>query len=58
MSDPSIRQRKLDHVALAMSDAAVSACDPGWSDVTLVPVTLPETSPDDVDLALSFLGFD
>ena len=58
MSDPSIRQRKLDHVALAMSDAAVSTRDPGWSDVTLVPVTLPETNPDDVDLAATFLDFD
>jgi isopentenyl-diphosphate Delta-isomerase len=56
MSDPSIRQRKLDHVALAMSDAAVSVCDPGWTDVTLVPVTLPDTDLGDVDLATNFLN--
>jgi len=41
-----------------MSDAAVSVSDPGWSDVTLVPVTLPDTSLDGVDLATTFLGFD
>jgi isopentenyl-diphosphate Delta-isomerase len=58
MTDPSIRQRKLDHVALAMSDAAVSVCDPGWSDVSLVPVTLPDTNLDDVDLITTFLDFD
>ncbi|MBL6953139.1 MAG: type 2 isopentenyl-diphosphate Delta-isomerase [Alphaproteobacteria bacterium] len=57
MSDPSIRQRKLDHVALAMDDAAVSAGDPGWSDVTLVPATLPDIGIEDVDLSSNFLNF-
>jgi len=56
MNDPSIRQRKLDHVELAMNDAAVAANDPGWSDVTLVPVSLPGVNAGDVDLSVEFLG--
>ncbi len=58
MIDHSIRQRKLDHVELAMKEAAVSAGDPGWADVTLVPATLPDTGIQDVDLSSTFLNFD
>ena len=57
-ADPSVRQRKLDHVELAMRDTALSGVDPGWSDITLVPVALPDTNLNDVDLACNFLGFD
>lgn len=56
MTDHAIRQRKLDHVDLAMNDAAAAANDPGWSDVTLVPVSLPGVNVADVDLACEFLG--
>jgi len=56
MNDPTIRQRKLDHVDLAMDDAAVSGVDAGWSDVTLVPVALPNLNPGDVDPGCTFLG--
>jgi len=56
MTDQSIRQRKLDHVDLAMTEAAAAANDPGWSDVTLVPVSLPCVNPGDVDLGTDFLS--
>jgi isopentenyl-diphosphate delta-isomerase len=56
MTDHSIRQRKLDHVDLAMNDAAAAQNDPGWSDVTLVPVSLPSVNLEDVDLSADFLG--
>ncbi len=56
MTDPSIRQRKLDHVDLAMNDAAVASNNPGWTDVTLVPVSLPGVDVGDVDLATTFLS--
>ena len=56
-ADPSVRQRKLDHVELAIRDTALSGVDPGWSDITLVPVALPDTNLNEVDLACEFLGF-
>lgn len=56
MKDDSIRQRKLDHIALALNDDAATATDPGWSDVTLVPVSLPTVNPTGVRLASNFLG--
>ncbi len=56
MTDDSIRQRKLDHLALAMSDDMKALSDPGWSDVTLLPTSLPTVNPAEVDLNTEFLG--
>lgn len=55
MTDHAIRQRKLDHIALATKNAAVVG-DALWSDVTLVPVSLPSVNFIDVDLSTEFLG--
>lgn len=56
MTDRMIRQRKLDHIALAIEDSPKAAIDPGWSDVALTPVALPSVSPKNVDLTTEFLG--
>jgi isopentenyl-diphosphate Delta-isomerase len=56
MTDDSIRQRKLDHLELAMSDDMKALSDPGWSDVNLMPISLPTVNPAEVDLNTEFLG--
>jgi hypothetical protein len=49
----AIKQRKRQHVDLALADASQGAADAGWSDVHLVPAALPEVSFADLDLGTS-----
>lgn len=51
-----IAQRKADHLTLASSARSRSAADPGWDDVRLVPASLPELSPGDIDLSTELVG--
>ncbi len=52
----AIKQRKRQHVDLALADASQGAADAGWSDVHLVPAALPEVSFADLDLGTSLFG--
>jgi isopentenyl-diphosphate delta-isomerase len=51
-----ISERKRHHVELALAPASQSGRDPGWDDVGLVPVALPEVSPAQVDLTTELVG--
>lgn len=51
-----IMARKREHLELAVSDRAASGVDPGWDDVHLVPTSLPELSPADVELSTQLAG--
>ena len=53
---PPLRNRKLDHIDLAMESRENGSVDPGWSSVRLSPVALPTLDPWDVDLTTDFLG--
>lgn len=52
----AIKQRKREHVDLALADASQASVDPGWHDVHLVPAALPETSLTDLDLTTELFG--
>jgi isopentenyl-diphosphate Delta-isomerase len=51
-----IAERKRAHLELALAPTSQSAVDPGWDDVHLLPLSLPELSLDQVDLGTSFFG--
>ncbi|MGH8875500.1 MAG: type 2 isopentenyl-diphosphate Delta-isomerase, partial [Acidimicrobiia bacterium] len=54
--DPSIIDRKRQHMDIALSDDARSVVSAGWEDVHLVPSSVPEVSLADVELATTLLG--
>ncbi|MFK5979643.1 MAG: type 2 isopentenyl-diphosphate Delta-isomerase [Rhizobiaceae bacterium] len=56
MTTPSIRNRKLDHVKLAMESRNTTLVNPGWDGIRLSPVALPMLDVGDIDLAVEFLG--
>jgi isopentenyl-diphosphate delta-isomerase len=51
-----IAERKRHHVELALAPGSQSGRDPGWDDVGLVPVALPEVSAAQVDLTTDLVG--
>jgi isopentenyl-diphosphate delta-isomerase len=51
-----IARRKLDHLELATAGQVGSNAAAGWSDVALVPSSLPRCSPDEVDLGATLAG--
>ncbi|MEM2901895.1 MAG: type 2 isopentenyl-diphosphate Delta-isomerase [Candidatus Bathyarchaeia archaeon] len=48
--------RKIDHIRLAIEKPVESETDPGFKDVRLIHVALPEMDLDDVDVSTTFLG--
>lgn len=51
-----IKDRKREHVELALADASQALTPAGWDDVSLVSAALPEVSTGDIDLSLDFVG--
>ncbi|MCY4622263.1 MAG: type 2 isopentenyl-diphosphate Delta-isomerase [bacterium] len=51
-----IEDRKREHVELAVSEGSQSQRSALWRDVHLVPDSVPDIGPDDVDLSVDFLG--
>ncbi|MCE2530307.1 MAG: alpha-hydroxy-acid oxidizing protein [Acidimicrobiia bacterium] len=51
-----IESRKREHVELAVSEGSQSQRSALWGDVHLVPDSVPDIGPDDVDLSVDFLG--
>ena len=51
-----ISERKREHLELAASPRSQALVAPGWDDVHLIPSSLPELSPGDVDLTTDLLG--
>jgi isopentenyl-diphosphate delta-isomerase len=51
-----IRERKREHVELALAPSSQTGTAAGWDDITLVPAALPGVSPGDVDLATDLVG--
>jgi isopentenyl-diphosphate Delta-isomerase len=51
-----VRNRKAEHVELAGGAPVECTAGPGWEDLELVHVALPEVDLDDVDIAVDFLG--
>lgn len=56
MSAPSIRNRKLDHIDLAMESRDTNLVDAAWDGVRLAPVALPTQDFDEIELTTSFLS--
>lgn len=56
MTVPPSNSRKLDHIKLAMAGREAGLLTPGWDDVQLMPVALPQIDAGDVDLTTRFLG--
>ena len=52
----SIEDRKREHIELALSDGSQGRRSALWEDVLLVPESVPDLSPTDVDLSVDFLG--
>lgn len=52
----TIESRKHEHVELALSGDSQSRRSALWEDVRLVPVSVPDIGPADVDLSADFLG--
>jgi isopentenyl-diphosphate delta-isomerase len=48
--------RKIDHIRLAIEKPVESETDPGFKDVRLIHVGLPEMDLNDVDMSTTFLG--
>ena len=51
-----IENRKREHIELALSEGSQSRCSALWEDVRLVPESVPDIGPTDVDLSVEFLG--
>lgn len=59
LADPDVAQiseRKREHLELAASPRSQALVAPGWDDVHLVPSSLPEVSPHQVDLRTHLVG--
>ena len=52
----SIESRKGEHIELALSEGSQNRRSALWEDVVLVPVSVPDIGPDDVDISVDFLG--
>ncbi|HST43333.1 MAG TPA: type 2 isopentenyl-diphosphate Delta-isomerase, partial [Conexibacter sp.] len=52
----TMRQRKAEHLEVALDDGVETVTGPGWHDVHLVHEALPEVDLDAVDLRTSLLG--
>ncbi len=52
-----ISARKHDHLEMARADTSQNRRSPGWEDVYLIPMALPELSPADVNLSAQLAGF-
>ena len=55
MSD-EVKQRKIEHVTIALEQDVSVPQRANWNDVQLVHQSLPEVDLDDVDTSISFLG--
>jgi isopentenyl-diphosphate delta-isomerase len=52
----SVSDRKKEHLETALRPESQAGVGAGWDDVHLVPATLPELSPEDVDASAVFAG--
>ncbi len=55
MSD-EVKQRKAEHVALALSQDVAAPQRAAWTDIRLMHRALPEVDVDDIDTSVTFLG--
>jgi len=51
-----IENRKREHLELALSEGSQNSRSPLWEDVHLVPESVPDIGPAEVDLSVEFLG--
>jgi isopentenyl-diphosphate delta-isomerase len=51
-----IKQRKLEHISMALEEGIGVAQRAGWSDIRLVHQALPEVNLDEIDTSVTFLG--
>ncbi len=55
MSD-EVKQRKIEHVSVALGQDVAAPQRANWSDIQFVHQALPEVNLDDIDTSVSFLG--
>src|SRR5271165_6142589 len=55
-SDGGLEARKREHMELALGTRSQGGISAGWTDVNLVPASLPEISQDQIDVTTTFLG--
>lgn len=55
-SDGGLEARKREHMELALSARSQGGISAGWTDINLVPASLPEISQDEIDLTATLLG--
>jgi isopentenyl-diphosphate delta-isomerase len=56
MADEVIKQRKLEHITVALEQGIAVAQPANWGDVYLVHQALPEVNLDEIDTSVTFLG--
>jgi isopentenyl-diphosphate Delta-isomerase len=56
MTDEVVKQRKIEHVTLALEKGIAVSQQASWSDIRLVHQALPEVDLDDIDISTTFLG--
>src|SRR6516162_10555206 len=56
MSD-EVKQRKLEHVTIALEQDISAPQRANWNDIQLVHQALPEVDLDDIDTSVTFLGY-
>ncbi len=56
MTDEVVKQRKIEHVTLALEKGIAAPQQASWSDIHLVHQALPEVDLDDIDISTTFLG--
>jgi isopentenyl-diphosphate delta-isomerase len=56
MTDEVVKQRKIEHVTLALEKGIAVPQQASWSDIRLVHQALPEVDLDDIDISTTFLG--
>src|SRR6266567_2941934 len=56
MTDEVVKQRKLEHVTIALEQDVSAPQRAGWGDIRFVHQALPEVNLDEIDTAVTFLG--
>jgi isopentenyl-diphosphate delta-isomerase len=56
MGEDEVRQRKIEHVTIALGQDITAPQQAGWHDVRLVHQALPEVNLEQIDTSVSFLG--
>lgn len=56
MTDEAVKQRKIEHVTIALEQDVSAPQRAGWGDIRFVHQALPEVDLDEIDTSVTFLG--